>query len=68
MGKGNASWKRSYWIGRALMGCIPEPKGKKYIDMTTEEKISKLLYRAYFEATQTEFDKNDFSASTSFNG
>lgn len=50
------------------MGCIPEPKGKKYIDMTTEEKISKLLYRAYFEATQTEFDKNDFSASTSFNG
>jgi hypothetical protein len=68
MGRFNAEWKRAYWIGRALLVCGPEPHGKKYINMTQEEKISKLLYQAYFEATGTTYNKADFNDATSFKG
>ena len=64
----NADWKRCYWIGRTLLTTCPEPQGKKYIKMTQEEKISKLLHQAYFEATGTTFDKQEFFDATSFKG
>ena len=60
MGKGSASWKRSYLIGKALLACEPEPSGIKYIDMTPEQRISKLLHKAYVEATGETYDRQEF--------
>lgn len=59
--KGPRIWERCYLIGKALLECEDEPQDLKYVDMTPEQKISKLLHKAYWEATGgTAFDRDEF--------
>ncbi len=62
MGKGNADFKRLYWIQRALLG-MPEnpPKEKKFQDCTPEEQASRYMHRAFEILSGDTFDRQAFS-------
>ena len=62
MGKGNADFKRLYWLQRALM-TMPEnpPKDKKFQDCSPEEQASRYMHRAFEILSGDTFDRQVFA-------
>ena len=60
MGKFASEYRRAYWMGRALLCMVDDPKGKKFEECTDEEKASRYMHRAYELIVGEPFDRKKF--------